>query len=122
MVKSKDYKDYLVFEFDTIRYDPELYEFKWNKRGNLEGYEKESGLHKFTWQPGGSQFTIIEKIPQERLHISIKQPDQMDKATILKAVGFDKSWYEIVSEKLPPKDQKARQTERIEIYKEKLDN
>lgn len=122
LVKSKDYKDYLIFEFDTIRYDPELYEFKWNKRGNLEGYEKESGLHKFTWQPGGSQFTIIEKIPQERLHISIKQPDQMDKATILKAVGFDKSWYEIVSEKLPPKDQKARQTERIEIYKEKLDN
>lgn len=122
LVKSKDYKDYLIFEFDTIRYDPELYGFKWNKRGNLEGYEKESGLHKFTWQPGGSQFTIIEKIPQERLHISIKQPDQMDKATILKAVGFDKSWYEIVSEKLPPKDQKARQTERIEIYKEKLDN
>ena len=107
LVKSKDYKDYIIFEFDTIRYDPELYEFKWNKRGNLEGYEKESGLHKFTWQPGGSQFTIIEKIPQERLHISIKQPDQMDKSTILKAVGFDKSWYEIVSEKLPPKRSKS---------------
>jgi hypothetical protein len=119
LVKSKDYKDYLVFEFDTIRYDPELYEFKWNKRGNLEGYEKESGLHKFTWQPGGSQFTIIEKIPQDRLHISIKQPDQMDKSTILKAVGFDKSWYKIVSEKLPEKGQKVRQAERIEIYKEK---
>lgn len=25
LVKSKDYSDYLVFEFDTIRYDPELY-------------------------------------------------------------------------------------------------
>ena len=25
LVKSKDYKDYLVFEFDTVRYDPELY-------------------------------------------------------------------------------------------------
>ena len=24
LVKSKDYKDFLVFEFDTIRYDPEL--------------------------------------------------------------------------------------------------
>ena len=25
LVKSKDYSDYLIFEFDTIRYDPELY-------------------------------------------------------------------------------------------------
>ena len=32
----------------------------------------------------------------------------MDKSTILKAVGFDKSWYEIVSVKnWPPKDQKS---------------
>lgn len=31
----------------------------------------------------------------------------MDKSTILKAVGFDKSWYEIVSEKLPPKRSKS---------------
>ena len=120
LVKSKDYKDYLVFEFDTIRYDPELYIFKWNKRGNLEGFEKESGQHKFTWQPGGSQFTIIEKIPQERLHISIRQPDQIDKATILKAVGFDKSWYKIVSDRLPEKTLQARQTERLEMYINKL--
>ena len=46
----------------------------------------------------------------------------MDKSTILKAVGFDKSWYKIVSEKLPEKGQKVRQAERIEIYKEKLNN
>lgn len=46
----------------------------------------------------------------------------MDKSTILRAVGFDKSWYKIVSDKLPPKDHKARQTDRIEMYKEKLNN
>ena len=71
LVKSKDYADYLVFEFDTIRYDPELYYFEWNKRMNLEGYERLSKKHKFTWQPSGSQFTIIEDIPEKRLHISI---------------------------------------------------
>lgn len=98
LVKSKDYKDYLVFEFDTIRYDPELYYFKWNKRMNLEGYEKATDKHKFTWQPSGSQFTIIEDIPEKRLHISIKQPEQVDRETILKAVNFDSSWYSIVSD------------------------
>ncbi|WP_286034676.1 hypothetical protein [Megamonas hypermegale] len=98
LVKSKDYSDYLIFEFDTIRYDPELYYFKWNVRMNLEGYEKASGKHKFTWQPSGSQFTIIENIPNKRLHISIKKPQKIDKETILKAINFDSSWYQIVSD------------------------
>ena len=98
LVKSKDYKDYLIFEFDTIRYDPELYYFKWNKRMNLEGYEKATDNHKFTWQPSGSQFTIIEDIPEKRLHISVRKPEIVDKETILKAVKFDSSWYNIISD------------------------
>ncbi len=98
LVKSKDYKDFLVFEFDTIRYDSELYYFEWNPRMNLEGYEKSTGKHKFTWQPSGSQFTIIEDIPEKRLHISIRKPEKVDKETILKAVNFDDSWYQIVSD------------------------
>lgn len=98
LVKSKDYKDFLVFEFDTIRYDPELYRFEWNARMNLEGYEKSTGKHKFTWQPSGSQFTIIEDIPDKRLHISIRKPEKVDKETILRAVNFDSSWYQIVSD------------------------
>ena len=98
LVKSKDYTDYLVFEFDTVRYDTELYYFEWNSRGNLEGYEKTTGTHRFTWQPSGSQFTIIEPIPEERLHISIKKPETVDKETILKAVNFNKDWYVVLSD------------------------
>lgn len=100
LVKSKDYKDYLIFEFDTVRYDPELYRFDWNTRMNLEGYERSTGKHKFTWQPSGSQFTIIEDIPDKRLHISVKKPEKVDKETILSAVNFDSSWYRIVSDHL----------------------
>ena len=91
------YDNHLVFEFDTVRYDPELYRFEWNSRGNLEGYEKSSGQHKFTWQPSGSQFTIIENVPEERLHIEIKSPEPLDKEEVLEAVHFDDSWYRIVS-------------------------
>ena len=97
LVKSKDFSEFLVFEFDTIRYDPELYRFEWNSRMNLEGYDKSNGMHKFTWQPSGSQFTVIEDIPDARLHISIEKPDKVDKETVLKAVDFNNSWYQIVS-------------------------
>ncbi len=96
LVKAKDYSEYLVFELDTVRYDPELYFFVWNRNNNLEGYEKGSEKHKFTWQPSGSQFTIIEEIPEDKWNIRIKRPELVDKETILKAVDFDESWYDVV--------------------------
>ncbi|MDY2951109.1 MAG: hypothetical protein SOT04_03625, partial [Eubacteriales bacterium] len=96
LVKSKDFSDFLIFETDTIRYDPELYYFVWNRRGNLEGYLKSDHIHKFTWQPHGSQFTIIEQIPENRLHVQIKKPITVDKSVILKSVGYSKDWIHIL--------------------------
>ena len=96
LVKGLDYSEYLIFEVETIRYDSDQYVFEWNSRGNLEGYSKEERNHKFTWQPHGSQFTIIEEIPQERYHLKIRKPEKLDKASILKALAFDKSWVTVL--------------------------
>jgi hypothetical protein len=98
LVKSKDYLNYLVFEVDTVRYDPELFYFKWNTNMNLEGYDKSTNEHRFTWQPSGSQFTILENIPEKRLHIEVKRPKILDKDTVLKTLKFDNTWYNIVSD------------------------
>jgi len=62
----------------------------------LEGYEK-GAVHKsvnkrFTWQPHGSQFTITEIVPEKTLILKIKQPEKLDNAKILDAIGFDKTW------------------------------
>jgi len=95
LVKSNDLSQVAVFEFDTIRYDPELYDFIWNLRGNLEGFDKGTKTKRFTWQPHGSQFTIHENIPEETLILTIKQPEKLDKGKILEAIGFDKSWVTI---------------------------
>ena len=95
LVKSNDLTEVVVFEFDTIRYDPELFVWQWNKNSNLEGIEKSSTEHRFTWQPHGSQFTIIEDVPQHGLVINIKQPPVLNKNKILTTLGFDKSWVKI---------------------------
>jgi len=92
LIKSLDLTEVVVFEFDTIRYDPELYKWGWNKNNNLVGTHKKTGEHRFTWQPHGSQFTIIEDVPKKALVIRIKQPKTLDKDQILKALGFAKSW------------------------------
>lgn len=95
MVKSSDLTEVVVFEFDTIRYDPELFVWEWNKNGNLRGIEKSTTEHRFTWQPHGSQFTIIEEIPEDSLLIKIKEPETLNKEDILKALGFDKTWISV---------------------------
>lgn len=92
LVKSDNLNEVVVFEFDTIRYDPELFVWEWNKNGNLRAIEKSTTEHRFTWQPHGSQFTITEEVPEKSLVIRIKQPKTLDKEKILEALGFDKSW------------------------------
>lgn len=96
LVKSNDLSEVVVFEFDTIRYDYELYNWEWNKNNNLVGTHKKTGEHCFTWQPHGSQFTIVEDLPEKCLVIKIKQPKTLDKDQILKALGFDKSWVTVM--------------------------
>lgn len=95
LVKSKDYSDYLIFETDTLRYDLDLYRFEWNSRGNLEGFDKRTNEHKFTWQPHGSQFTIIEEIPKDRLHLQVRKPERVNKNLILKSIGYSKDWVHV---------------------------
>lgn len=95
LVKSNDLSQVAIFEFDTIRYDSELFDFLWNKNGNLEGYDKGTSNKRFTWQPHGSQFTITEDVPEHTLILKLKQPKVLDKDKILKAIGFDNSWITI---------------------------
>jgi len=92
LVKSNDLTEVVVFEFDTIRYDPELYRWQWNKNNNLEGIEKETGKKRFTWQRHGAQFTIHETIPSEYLKIKIMKPPTLNKNSILSALKVDDKW------------------------------
>lgn len=96
LIKSNDLSEVVVFEFKTIRFESELYKWTWNKNKNLVGTDKETGRHRFTWQPHGSQFTIVEDVPEKHLVIQIKKPKSLDKEQVLKTLGFDKSWIKVI--------------------------
>jgi hypothetical protein len=100
LVKSQDLLNLCVFEFETIRYDPELFRWEWNQNKNLIGKDKKNNEHKFTWQPHGSQFTIVEQVPNTALKIQIKQPPQLDKESVLKEIGFSEDWITIIKNDL----------------------
>jgi hypothetical protein len=95
LIKSDDLTEVVVFEFDTIRYDPELFSWSWNANGNLIGIEKSKKEHRFTWQPHGSQFTIVEDVPNKSWIIRVKKPETLNKENILDALGFEKSWISV---------------------------
>lgn len=96
LIKSNDLLELVVFEFETVIYPISEYKWQWNKRNNLEGYAKKDNEHVFTWQPHGSQFTIIESVTDNRLAIRIRKPHQLDQNQILDVLKFDDSWVEVL--------------------------
>jgi len=104
LVKSNDLSEVVVFEFETVRYDYELYNWEWNKNNNLVGTHKKTKEHSFTWQPHGSQFTIVENVPDECMIIQIKQPAMLDKEQILESIGFNNSWVTVTQKSVNSDD------------------
>ena len=96
LIKSSDLLELAAFEFDTIIYPAEQFWWQWNERNNLEGFSKSADQHIFTWQPHGSQFTIIENVPKKRLAIKIKEPPQLDREAVLESIRFDESWVQVL--------------------------
>ncbi len=99
LIKSDDLLEVSVFEHDTVMYEAENYWWQWNERKNLEGYLKTTNEHKFVWQPHGSQFTIIEDVPDDKLGVRIKQPPLIDRESVLTSIKFDPSWIEVIHKK-----------------------
>ncbi len=96
LMKSEDLLELTIFEYETVMFNHENYKWMWNKNGNLEGYDKTSDLKRFTWQPHGSQFTVVEDVPQKKLSIRIKQPSLLNHNQVLDTIGFDDTWVEII--------------------------
>jgi hypothetical protein len=95
LIKDEELSKLAVFEHETLMFIPDDFTWTWNKKKNLEGHNSH-GDHKFTWQPHGSQFTIIEEIPHDALRLEIKRPDEISRDTILEQIGFDDSFYTVI--------------------------
>ncbi len=95
LIKGPDLSEFTAFETETIMYPPDQFQWKMNKRKNLEGYDRQTNQHRFTWQFTGSQFTIIENVPTNRLRFSVRRPPHLSAAAVLKEMSFDPSWIRV---------------------------
>lgn len=81
-----------LFEQQTVQFDPADYSWSLNTRGNFEGRSVQGNRHSFTWQPHGSQFTIIRQVGGSARSFAVNKPDTLDPEQVLNNLGFDDSW------------------------------
>jgi len=96
LIRNINSLEFSLFEHDTARYNTQEYEWIVNRRGNFEGIEKATQKHRFTWQPHGSQFTILYDVPTSVQKFKIKRPPVLDFDSTMTQIGFDESWVTIL--------------------------
>ena len=68
-------------------------DYRWTKnaRGNLEGHKGDR--HTFTWQPHGSQLTILESVPSSATRFALKKrPPTIQMQRVLDLSRFRYDW------------------------------
>ena len=99
MVRNMQTREFRIFEEEAQRFNYTDYSWKFNKpdkEGNLEAHNKTTGEHAFTWQPHGSQFTVIRHVPASARRFAITPNVPMVQAeTILAAIHFNPEWIKI---------------------------
>jgi len=99
LVRNVKTLQFTLMEMPTQQYIPAEYVWRENKRGNFEGYTKVSDMHKFTWQPHGSQFTVKHIVPASAVRFSVKKPPILDFEETLQQIGFEEGWVTIKGSK-----------------------
>ena len=86
-----------LFETELNLIEERAFGWSWNSRNNLQGFDG-NGVHKFTWQPHGSQFTMIQQVPEKVFGIELRVPEGriIDLDKLADDQGFDSSWVKLV--------------------------
>ena len=97
LIRNMAKKEFVLFEETATRYAADDYDWKINKGGNLEGFEKATGEHRFTWQFHGSQFTVKRPVPGSATKFRInKTPPIIEVEHVLRLAKFKDDWIEII--------------------------
>lgn len=96
LIRNPNTLHFTIFEHELFRFNTNDFVWKTNRNGNLEGFEVGTEKHKFTWQPHGSQFTIIYDVPASAKKFKLKRPGVLDFGVTMKQIGFDESWVTIL--------------------------
>jgi len=95
LVRNMASQEFLMYERPISPYLTNSYRWEKNKQGNLQGYDGDR--HAFTWQPHGSQFTIIDPVPAGAARFRIgREPAKITLEQAVELSRFKSDWVEIL--------------------------
>ena len=95
-LRNMQSQEFTIFERPINEYALDDYVWQRNKDDNLEGYLGEE--HVFTWQPHGSQFTIILPVPKTATRFRITQQiPQIQMDDVLNAIEYKPEMIQILT-------------------------
>jgi len=101
LIRDHELRDFCLFEQPLTVFPVDDYTWRFEKRmknanENLQGYEKATGEHRFTWQPHGGQFTVKRPVPGSARYFRIAKAVPLhSKDAVLEWIGFRPDWIEI---------------------------
>lgn len=97
MIRNMATLEFTIFEVEAGRYVPANYRWIRNLKGNLQGYDRRNDEHTFTWQPHGSQFTVIHHVPASAYRFRIMHtPGIIEEHHVLRLIRFKDNWIQQV--------------------------
>ncbi len=94
-IRDMGSQEFTIFEKIITPLATNNYEWRLNKRNNLEGYIGER--HVFTWQPHGSQFTILEPVPPGATRFKIDHSVPiLEMQHVLRLARFKPEWVKMI--------------------------
>lgn len=96
LIRDDNLSEFTLFEEYLEHFNLSDFIWKENKNGNLEGYNKISGKKSFIWQPHGSQFTILCRVPENAIRFRLKHPETISEAEVLQSLKYNPEWIEFI--------------------------
>ena len=96
LIRNPNTLEFTIYEHEVGRFNTKEYSWETNKNGNFVGKRNTDQKHVFTWQPHGSQFTIIYDVPISSIRFRVRRPPVLYFNKTLDQIGFNSSWIEIV--------------------------
>lgn len=96
LIRNMTARDFVLFEHVASPFSVDDYVWTVNSRKNFEGHDKTTADHCFTWQPHGSQLTVIRHVPGSARKFAINHPvARLTESDVLEKIGYEPSWISI---------------------------
>ena len=93
MVRNMSTLEFTLFEHEAHRFIPTEYVWQINANNNFQGLHTLTKEHVFTWQPHGSQFTVIHPLPSSCYRFKIKKrPMLIQQQWVMNLVKWEDDW------------------------------